>query len=533
MSQRNQHDARNSLDDGTALPTLLITSSLSSGSYHVPGISASLSSPISDVSTLTPGSTPSPLSSHGLKIRNSSVLKGAEIVRSQILSGQTDGNFFDFSQRSCSAQRQRSDSAIRQRSDSAIRQRSGSAIRQRSDSAMRQRSGQSRSAVTGKNKESPKRIHRMDRSQLKVDDNSTRRRSSSRLRIKESVGNSSKKETVKLEHDVENIGRKDNINKRNNGYSRRSQNNMIQTSDCRQQRHTITASPCRKDTRRRHREPLIDNHSTNDSFDYTSRQTTPHRQRHFGVKLSLDIPSKDAPSLRSKRETTTAKETTSVRKLGNDKAYQHAVRAGLLWQTLVGHFVRFPSHWYDGERTPSMGCDNTHKLAARWQYVYESLIKSSFLSSLIPTTDSPGRILLHIVVQDLMTMTPNQDIAIGCFHPQARGVVMGDALRDTKKNRRFVWMAVRKRHQEGSVSLIDPILIPGDDIDVKGTESPLGSKRAVNNANIRGIFGEEPPLETVFILESDLFKLLQSAGNLPSVKSMSSAHLLLHAFILK
>ena len=39
-------------------------------------------------------------------------------------------------------------------------------------------------------------------------------------------------------------------------------------------------------------------------------------------------------------------------------------------------------------------------------------------------------------------------------------------------------------------------------------DSPLGEKHEVHNGNLRAVFGERPPMHTLFVLESEVYELL-------------------------
>jgi hypothetical protein len=55
-----------------------------------------------------------------------------------------------------------------------------------------------------------------------------------------------------------------------------------------------------------------------------------------------------------------------------------------------------------------------------------------------------------------------------------------------------------------------------DSLLPRGTvqESPLGVSRKVNNQNMRVVFGETPPVATIFMLESELFERMNLAVKL-------------------
>ena len=205
----------------------------------------------------------------------------------------------------------------------------------------------------------------------------------------------------------------------------------------------------------------------------------------------------------------TSGETRRYNELLKDPAFKHAQKAGILWQSLVSQHVRFPNAWFKAaHRTPYGGADG-HRL---WHYVGRHRVQDNpVLNFLVGNRGSSGRLLLHLVVRDLMTMVPVQDIAIGCFHPNARGVRWTTDFLPDLEDCRDVWMAIRRRTEECTVA--ESLLKP-DDADIDGnpevneSASPLGGKHAVSNRNMRPVFGEKAPIHTIFVLENELYELL-------------------------
>jgi hypothetical protein len=187
-----------------------------------------------------------------------------------------------------------------------------------------------------------------------------------------------------------------------------------------------------------------------------------------------------------------------------DPAYLHAQRAGHVWQSLVSQHVRFPSKWWNGARGPPLGIGERRS----WNYHGRHRIQANdVLNSLVHNRGSAGRILLHIVVRDLMTMQPVHDIAIGCFHPNARGIRSAGAFSPELEDCRDIWLAVRRRNDEFSVT--ETLLKKTSGHDDDADASPLGSnKSAVHNQNMRVVFGEQPPMQTLFVMESELYEIL-------------------------
>jgi hypothetical protein len=191
--------------------------------------------------------------------------------------------------------------------------------------------------------------------------------------------------------------------------------------------------------------------------------------------------------------------------LMKDPGFLHAQRAGTLWQSLVSQHVRFSSKWWNGARSPPMGVAERRT----WDYVGRHRVKENhFLNNaFVRNRGSAGRLLLHIVVRDIMTGIPVQDIAVGCFHPSARGVRTTSAFDPSLEDCRDIWMALRRRVDD--ISVIESLLKrnENDDGDDNISESPLGGKHAVDNTNMRAVFGETPPVHTIFVAESEVYEL--------------------------
>ena len=248
------------------------------------------------------------------------------------------------------------------------------------------------------------------------------------------------------------------------------------------------------------------------------------------VVSELTTPHKGAP-----RYAETSKMLQRYSMLLEDPAYWHAAQAGFLWQSMVGQHVRFPLTWWDGARGPPMGCcdDGDSDAPGQWRYLNRQTVADNpVLNQLVKCRASGGRLLLHIIVQDLMTRTPVQDIVIGCFHPNAKGIRTTDRALGRFEKSRDVWMGVRKRSAI-AVSAVDSLLYSctddngaaaaedddewldsgrrNDNERVDGTSrSPLGHGRRVTNTNVRSVFGEKSPLETIFVAEDELYERLSN-----------------------
>ena len=215
-----------------------------------------------------------------------------------------------------------------------------------------------------------------------------------------------------------------------------------------------------------------------------------------------------------------------------DQAYLHAQNAGFIWQSIVGQHIRFPSTWWNGARGPPInsGYDNNLRHPSDtnnipWMYFGRHTIPDHpVLNQLVKCRASAGRLLLHIVVQDLMTRTPIQDIVIGCFHPNSKGIrAPNSPALKRYENSRDIWMAVRKRSHTAVAATDSLIYSPShwenpaignnrrttaSAYNYSISRSPLGSGQRVTNQNVRAVFGDKAPLETIFLSEDELYERL-------------------------
>eukprot|EP00538_Stauroneis_constricta_P000457 CAMPEP_0119552500 /NCGR_PEP_ID=MMETSP1352-20130426/5471_1 /TAXON_ID=265584 /ORGANISM="Stauroneis constricta, Strain CCMP1120" /LENGTH=914 /DNA_ID=CAMNT_0007598741 /DNA_START=9 /DNA_END=2753 /DNA_ORIENTATION=+ len=230
-----------------------------------------------------------------------------------------------------------------------------------------------------------------------------------------------------------------------------------------------------------------------------------------------------------------------------DTGFRHALKSGTLWQSLVSQHVRFPKAWWNGARHPPMGVapsiDSTIPLGRvsssvsaasestalggttpGWRYFGRHRVGDNPVlnNQFVKNRGSAGRILLHILVQDMMTLEPVQDIAIGVVHPNARGIRPSNDPYDPQlEDCRDVWMALRSRNSDTSVV---QSLIQGH----AEHDSPLGQRKAVNNLNMRVVFGDQPPEQTLFLQETELYDLLSSPDD---VHEMPPALVLLETYL--
>jgi hypothetical protein len=144
----------------------------------------------------------------------------------------------------------------------------------------------------------------------------------------------------------------------------------------------------------------------------------------------------------------------------------------------------------------------------KWQYFGRHTVKKNdILNRLVRSRASGGRLLLHIIVQDMMNGTPVEDIAIGCFHPNAHGIRNGVKASRKLEDCRDLWLGVRRR-TNAAVSAIDSLLVQTQAWGEVGCKTPLGRDKRVTNDNVRAVFGDKPPMETIFLSESELYERL-------------------------
>ena len=190
-----------------------------------------------------------------------------------------------------------------------------------------------------------------------------------------------------------------------------------------------------------------------------------------------------------------------------DEALAHAQRAGPLWRSLVGNHVRFPSKW-DSLLPPTAPTNISHNQKwSKWYYVARHRVRGDKrLNSReygVRSRRSGGRILLRIVVRDMHTQQICKEIAIGCFHPNSKGIRKGDPLPEGEDVRE-VYMAVRwvmesyedeppsfdRRPQVGNgcEGVLDNFLMQRrKTLDYNSMGSALGHRKAVNNENVRAV----------------------------------------------
>eukprot|EP00521_Asterionellopsis_glacialis_P012957 CAMPEP_0195290822 /NCGR_PEP_ID=MMETSP0707-20130614/6537_1 /TAXON_ID=33640 /ORGANISM="Asterionellopsis glacialis, Strain CCMP134" /LENGTH=983 /DNA_ID=CAMNT_0040351003 /DNA_START=170 /DNA_END=3121 /DNA_ORIENTATION=- len=193
----------------------------------------------------------------------------------------------------------------------------------------------------------------------------------------------------------------------------------------------------------------------------------------------------------------------SLNPASNEDPYVHARSAGTLWQSLVGQHVRLPPSWWNGARCPSMGCSLVDGKRIhpehQWNYVdHNRFYENEVLDGLVHDKNSAGRLLLHLLVRTKSSALPLADIVVGCYHPCHEDIEATNA-----GECRVLWLATRSR--AGWDNKVFSTILGGRKIeDIKNKNSPLEEHKAISNKNLRAIFGDNPPVETVHINDEDL-----------------------------
>ncbi|KAL3757341.1 hypothetical protein ACHAWU_008502 [Discostella pseudostelligera] len=215
-----------------------------------------------------------------------------------------------------------------------------------------------------------------------------------------------------------------------------------------------------------------------------------------------------------------------------DEALAHAQNAGPLWRSLVGNHVRFPSKWDEILPPSSPTIHSINHKWSRWYYVARHRVKGDKrLNSRefgVRSRRTGGRILLRLVISDMHSQEVCREIAIGCFHPNSKGIRKGDPLPEAEDVRE-VWMAVRwVMYKDDNVpalylrddgggygyeGVVDRFLMQKREaLDSSEMGSALGHRKAVNNENVRAVLGDQPPLTTVELNEDEFAEILHANG---------------------
>ena len=228
-----------------------------------------------------------------------------------------------------------------------------------------------------------------------------------------------------------------------------------------------------------------------------ARQAAERQQRQQRFRLKATYPHVLSPLSNEYQELSTT-----------NPAYVHAQRAGKLWQSLVAQHVRFPSEW-------GMTCSQS----IPWKYLSRHRVQgNAILNSLVPEPVSSGRLLLHVIVRDSLTLEPVQELALGTFYPVPSH--SKSEQQQQEEECRDVWLAVRSATSTStatstsSISMLDVLLDPPGVSTLRHfndttSNSPLMDRTTpISNEHLRIVFGQTPPLATMMLLEQELYDTL-------------------------
>ena len=230
-----------------------------------------------------------------------------------------------------------------------------------------------------------------------------------------------------------------------------------------------------------------------------------------------------------------------------DGALAHAQRAGPLWRSLVGNHVRFPSKWESILPPTTFPIHRVDQKWSKWYYVARHRVKGDKrLNSReygVRSRRSGGRILMRLVIREMHSQQATREVVIGAFHPNSKGIRHGDPKPESEDVRE-VWMAVRwlmdvhddeptpDLRSEGYEyeGVIDNYLLQKRKaLDYSVMGSALGHRKAVNNENVRAVFGDQPPMSTTDLHEDELADILKA--NCSKKLAILPALLLLKLFL--
>ena len=213
----------------------------------------------------------------------------------------------------------------------------------------------------------------------------------------------------------------------------------------------------------------------------------------------------DAPKPIVTSPTIKSKPSNAQITVPQNEAFVHAQRAGPFWRSLVGNHVRFPSQW-DGQlpsTTPPIHHHN--RKWSKWYYVARHRVEGdkrlNSRESGVRSRRSGGRILMRLVIREMHTQQVCREVAIGCYHPNSKGIRKGDPTPENEDVRE-VWMSVRwlmddvedepvpnlRKEGQNYEGVVDGFLMQKKkSLDYSSMGSALGHKKAVNNENVRAV----------------------------------------------
>ena len=133
---------------------------------------------------------------------------------------------------------------------------------------------------------------------------------------------------------------------------------------------------------------------------------------------------------------------------------------------------------------------------------------------------------MRLAVKEMHSEYVSREIVIGCFHPNSRGIRRGDPMPENEDVRE-VYMAVRwvMNETDGEPRLdlrdekidyegvIDKFIMQRQPhLDYSAMGSALGHRKAVNNENVKAVFGDQPPSTSIELYEDELADILRNNG---------------------
>ena len=152
---------------------------------------------------------------------------------------------------------------------------------------------------------------------------------------------------------------------------------------------------------------------------------------------------------------------------------------------------------------------------------------------------------MNVLVREMHSPQVCREIAIGCYHPNAGGIRRGEPMEELDDVRE-VWLGVRwvipkdrkevelssSVHEEDVECYIDGFLTQKRHVlDYQTMGSPLGHRKAVNNENVRAVFGDQLPLTTVNLYEDELAEIIKANDNAKKKLSTLPGLMLLKLFL--
>ena len=133
---------------------------------------------------------------------------------------------------------------------------------------------------------------------------------------------------------------------------------------------------------------------------------------------------------------------------------------------------------------------------------------------------------MRLVVKEIHSQNVCREIVVGCFHPNSKGVRRGDPSVENEDIRE-VYMAARwtmcetdeeprldlRIGQHDYEGVVDNFLMQRRSwLDYSTMGSALGHRKAVNNENVKAIFGDQPPSLTTELHEDEFAEILKNNG---------------------